>query len=451
MTDRVHPLLFSTLVLLTTMAAIAASLGAPLVPEIAALYDVSLGDAQWSLTVTLLVGAASTPVLGRLASSRHRNTIVLGGLAAVALGGLLCALPLGVGWFFAGRGLQGLGYGLTPVAIAIARVSLPAEKRAGAVALLSVTSVAGAGLGYPIASMSVEVWGLHRTFLAGAVLCLACLVLAVFTLPQSPQVAWVPVDWIGTLLLSGGTTAALLGLAESRSGSVLFVVTMFVVAALCWCAWVPWNRRQRHPIVDLALALRPVPVLAHATSFLVGVGVYLLLPLMIVVVQDDVWGLGHGPAVAGWLILPYALVSVLGSRVGLQLARVVDRLLLLPLGCVTYLISFVWVTVLHEELWQLIVAMLIAGLGSGLALAAIPSLLVSAVPATETGSSLAFNMVVRYLGFSLGSTLALFILTFGGEPNESAFTDALLASCGVGVLMVGVSTLLARRAMRLRG
>lgn len=132
------------------LVAVVSSLGAPLVPTIAAEEHVSLTDVQWSLTVTLLVGAVVTPVMGRLGDGPRRRAVILGALAAVLAGCALAALPLGFGWLLAGRALQGLGLGLTPLAIATARDALPPERSRPAVAMLSVTTVAGVGLGYPV-------------------------------------------------------------------------------------------------------------------------------------------------------------------------------------------------------------------------------------------------------------------------------------------------------------
>ncbi len=51
--------LVPVLVYIGLLVAVISSLGAPLVPTIADDYGVSLGTAQWSLTITLLVGAVS--------------------------------------------------------------------------------------------------------------------------------------------------------------------------------------------------------------------------------------------------------------------------------------------------------------------------------------------------------------------------------------------------------
>ncbi|WP_277455258.1 MFS transporter [Janibacter sp. DB-40] len=441
-------LLFTTLVLLTTITAVAGSLGAPLVPGIARDFDVSLTAAQWSLTLTMLAGAVATPVIGRLSGGRARMRAVVLGLGGATLGGLLCALPLGFGAFLAGRTLQGLGYGLTPVAIAIAREAIPRHRRAGAIATLSVTTVAAAGLGYPVAAVMADLWGIRVAFGVATALCAATLVLALLTLPPSPDTEGTRVDWWGTVLLAGGTTAILIALAEVSVLPIGRVALLATVGIAACAAWVWWSRRVAHPLVDVTLAGRPVPLLTHVTSMLLGVGVYLLFPLVVIVVQDPTWGMGYGATVAGLLLVPYALASVVGSRLSQRLMTRVEATRLLPLGSATYLSAFVLLVVAHDTVWQLLLAMAVAGLGSGLTFAGIPGLLVASVPRSETGSAIAFTMVVRYLGFSVGSALAVTALTFGGEGGEAGFVRALLVACAVGVLTVVLTTWL---SLRVRG
>ncbi|RAE41367.1 MFS transporter, partial [Burkholderia multivorans] len=60
-------------------------------------------DAQWTLTITLVSGAVTAPVLGRLGAGSQRQETILGTLALVALGGLLTAVPAPFGVLVAGR------------------------------------------------------------------------------------------------------------------------------------------------------------------------------------------------------------------------------------------------------------------------------------------------------------------------------------------------------------
>src|SRR6202050_5527532 len=114
-------LLVPTLVLSGSLMALWSSLGAPLVPTLSRVYGVSLSTGEWILTITLLTGALATPVMGRLADGPRQRAGILVALGAVVLGCVLSAVSDGFTVLIIGRALQGVGLGLLPVAMAIAR------------------------------------------------------------------------------------------------------------------------------------------------------------------------------------------------------------------------------------------------------------------------------------------------------------------------------------------
>jgi hypothetical protein len=124
-------LLPPVLVYVGLLVAVVSSLGSPLVPTIATDYGVSLGSAQWTLTVTLLVGALAAPVIGRLGDGPWRRTVLLSVLAVVVAGSVLAALPGPFALLLAGRAGQGTGLALLPLAMSVARDHLPADDRRG--------------------------------------------------------------------------------------------------------------------------------------------------------------------------------------------------------------------------------------------------------------------------------------------------------------------------------
>src|SRR5262249_18512963 len=73
--------LTAALVLVVVCVGVVSSLGAPLIPAIAASRNVSPAAAQWSLTVTLLTGAVAAPILGRLGDGPGRREVILATLA----------------------------------------------------------------------------------------------------------------------------------------------------------------------------------------------------------------------------------------------------------------------------------------------------------------------------------------------------------------------------------
>jgi predicted MFS family arabinose efflux permease len=71
--------------------AIVSSLGMLLVPTIFREMDVSVSTAQWMLTISLLVGAIATPVMGLPGDGLHKKRILLSALLIILVGSLFAA------------------------------------------------------------------------------------------------------------------------------------------------------------------------------------------------------------------------------------------------------------------------------------------------------------------------------------------------------------------------
>ncbi|MER7767104.1 MFS transporter [Kitasatospora sp. NPDC096140] len=446
--------LVPVLVFLSAVVAVISSLGAPMIPTIAAVDHVSLSEAQWSLTITMLVGAVATPVLGRLGDGPHRRTVTLTTAAAVVVGSVLAALPLGFGWLVTGRALQGLGLGLTPLAIATARDSLPAAASRSTVALLSVTTVAGVGLGYPITGLIAQAFGIHAGFWFGAVISALALLLAALVLPSTAERERHPLDALGAVLLGLALVGLLLVLSEGETwgwGSAR-LWTVAVASVLLLVGWVWHELRTAHPLVDLRALRNPVVLTADVAGLVAGVGMYLLMSLVIRYVQTPTatgYGLGASVVVAGLVLVPFSAVSLLSGKVVPGLARRTSSALVLPLGCAVSLVSMLFFLFARDHLWQLLVVMGIAGLGVGCTFAVMPGLIVNAVPAHEVGSSVSFNQVLRYIGYSTGSALCGAVLQAHTEPGrqlpgDSGYRDAALIGCAVWVV-IGLATIVLPR------
>ncbi len=436
--------LVPVLLFVGTVVAVISSLGAPLIPSIAASTGAPLPDAQWALTVTLLVGAVATPVIGRLGDGPRRREVVLAVLAVVTLGGVLAALPLGLGWLVAGRGLQGVGLGLTPLAIATAREALHGDRQRSTVAALSITVVAGLGLGYPLAGLVAELGGVHAAFWAGAAVSATALVTAAVALPPSRTVTGRPLDVVGALLLGAGLAGALLALDQAGAWGWTSPLTWGLAAGsvLVLGCWGRWELRTPAPLVDLRLARGRVAATAHSAALLVGFSNYLLLvsvPVLVQAPRAGGPGLGASVLVAGLALLPFSAASVLGGRLARLVADRAGRFAVLPVAALVQAGAFVLFGLLRAELWQVFLVMGVAGLGVGAAFAAFPALVLSTVPPSETGSATSLNQVLRYVGFALGSAVAATVLataTPRGAAGPGAGGYAAIAVVGTAVCLV---------------
>lgn len=447
--------LVPALVFLGMVVAIVSSLGAPMIPTIAAAYSVPLADAQWSLTITMLVGAIATPTMGRLGDGPHRRRVIVAALAAVTLGGVLAALPLTFGALLLGRALQGTGLGLTPLAMAAARDALQGERGRSTVALLSITTVAGVGLGYPLTGLIADHLGFEAAFWFGAAVSGAALVMAARVLPSSTAREAPRLDWLGALLLAVALSSMLLALSrgEQWGWASARTLALFAIALVLGGAWVLHELRTPHPLVELRLVRNESVLAANATAVLASVGMYLLLATIVRFVQTPAsagYGFGATVVIAGLLLLPFSMASVASSRLAAFIAKRLAPILVLPIGCLIFVAAMGYFALERTSLVHIAVTMTIAGLGVGCTFAAMPGLIVRAVPPHETGSAMSFNQVLRYIGYSTGSALSATILEMhtpagAALPTDGGYAAIAYVGCGLWLLSAIVSYIVPRR------
>ncbi|MFF4301209.1 MFS transporter [Streptomyces sp. NPDC001601] len=238
------------------------SLGAPLVPAIARSTHVSLASARWTLTITVLVAVAVTPVMGRLGDTRHRRSVVLTGLALVTTGSVIAALGTSnFAVLLLGRALQGAGQGLAPMTITAASDSFADERRARVIAALSIANAAGIGLGYPLTGLLAQGLGVSGAYWFGAAITAAALATATAVVPAPRDRPATRVDLLGAVLFAVPVTALLLATSEGEhwGWNSPAVMVLIGVALLVGAGWARYEIRTPQPLVDLGqLRIRPV-------------------------------------------------------------------------------------------------------------------------------------------------------------------------------------------------
>jgi MFS family permease len=436
------------LVFVTMVAAVISSLGAPLIPSISRELHEPLSAAQWSLTAALLAGAVSAPIMGRLGDGPHRRATLIGGLLTVTAGGIIAALAQSLPLLVAGRTLQGVGLGLVPLTMAAARDHLPRERVPSTIALLSGCAAAGVGAGYPISGLIADKLGLSAAFWFGATVSGLALLCVLAVVPASSTRRAVALDVAGALLLTAGLIALLVAIAEGNEWgwTSTSVLALLLGALVVLGAWTAQQLRCSAPLIELRLLRHPAVLTGDGCALVLGVAMYMYLSSVTEYVQTPSaagYGFSASVVVAGLCLVPFSLFSVLASRALPRLAALVGQRGVLPLGSLVVAAAGAFFAAFHGALWEAFVMMAILGVGLGSTFAAIPGLVVGAVPERETGSAMGFYQVVRYVGFSLGSALTASILagrTPAGEhlPTEGGYPL---------VLWVGVAICLAAAAL----
>lgn len=433
------------------VVSVISSLGAPLIPRLAERLHTSISNAQWALTATVLVAAVASPVIGRLGDGRHRKRVMIISLGIVVLGGALAAVATSLPVLIVGRSFQGLGLALMPLAMAAARDNLPPERSGRAIAALSVVAAAGVGLGYPITGLLADHGGVEMAYWVGTAVSALALVLAWLVVPASPESAGTHrIDLMGAGLIGIGLVSLLVALDKGADwgwGS-LRVLSMIAAGILILAAWTLYETRVSDPIVDLRLLRRRPVLTANVGGLLLGIVMYLSMVVITEFVQLEGFGLGETVFIAGLTLLPMSILSAGASRTLPWLASRIGLRPVIPFGALMVGASALSFALAHSHLWQIFLATGVLGIGLGYTFAAMPGLIVGAVPAEETSSAMAFYQVSRYVGFAVGSGLAITLLrSFGtdGVPTLGSYQATAWVAVGLGVVTALVAWFLPGR------
>ena len=441
-----------TLTLLAMMMSIIGSLGAPLIGTVAQTNHVPISTAEWVLTATLLTGALATPVMGRLADGHLQRRVVLVALAIVLVGLVMSALSRDFTWLLVGRSLQGIGMGLLPVTMTIARSHLTPEVATPTIAALSVTATIGVGLGYPITSVIAQYFDYHAAFWFAAVLIAATLVLASRVLPDTAIREHRDFDLVGAVILTLALVGVLSVLGEGQvwgwtSARSLLLGIGGGGLLVTWCLY---ELRRHDPLVNLRQSTHRAVITSDASGFLISVSLYLFMPVVVEYVQvprSTGFGFGSSIFTAGLLLVPLSVGTFAASRCVPLLVRHFNARLTVPLGALLFAVAAFTFAHEHRALWEAFVVMGIAGLGGGLTFAAMPGYIVRVTPSADTGAALGFYQLLRSIGLSIGSAtagaiLAHFTSVGASLPDEAGFITALNIAAGLMVLTAVSSYLL---------
>jgi MFS family permease len=418
----------------------------PAIGVLARDLDASPAATTWVLTAFLLASAVLAPPLSSLGDRYGKRRLLLVVLWVYLVGTVGAMAAWNLGALVGFRAVQGTSLAVLPLGFAILREAVPAGRVALGVGVVSGVLGGGAGIGLVAGGLIVDHGSWRWLFALGAATAVGALWLVARQVPESTVRSVRRLDVAGAGVLALALTALLLALTvgPDRGWTAPATLGLLAVSLAALVVLPVVERHATEPLLAPATFLRRPVLMTHLAAFIWGFMsfvFYVLLPLLAQLpaelppqaARGSEHGFGASVTMTGLLLLPGALVLLPAGAAAAYVGGRFGPRAPLAIGLGVAAAGASLLAISHATAWQVVVFYLIVGLGSGLALAALPRLLSGLVPATQTATVNGINTVARTVGGALGAQVAIAIVAArpGVAPARSAFSTAFWLAAAV--------------------
>ncbi|OZC83964.1 hypothetical protein CH254_24070 [Rhodococcus sp. 06-412-2C] len=431
------------------MGTLMQSLIVPILGELPELLDASPTATSWLVTGMLLSGAVSNVLFGRLGDMYGTRRMIIVCLSFLVVGSVLGSVTTNIGLLIVARVLQGVTMAVIPLGVSALGDLLVGDRLVKGIALVSAMVGIGGSLGFAVAAAAAQVFPLPSLFAASAVLAVVALLGVVLFMPSIPASASARIDVLGVFGLTFGLVALLVAISEgsTRGWSSPTTLGLFGIAIVVLVLWGAHQLHHRDPLIDLRTAGRRAVLFTNLATIVVGFGMYgviLALPQLIQLPTETGFGLGQPVIVAGLVVAPGAVASLLVPSLAARVTTRGGPKVTMTVGALSMAIGYVALIFAHSEIWQMIVAGILISVGVSFCFGAAPTLIMRNVSHAETGQANGLNNLARSLGTSSSSAITAAVLAsltitagYGAEqvPAESAFVTVFFISAVASLLI----------------
>jgi EmrB/QacA subfamily drug resistance transporter len=421
-------LILAAMIFAVSMTFIDQTIVAIAIPTLQEDLSLSSTGVQWIINGYLLSLSALFAFGGRLADiAGHRRMVVLGVIVFATASALCGATPTGSldeTWLIVFRIIQGAGAAIMfPAALAIVLNAFPVAERGRAMAIFFAVAGGLTSIG-PLAGGYLTEWTWRAIFWVNVPVAIIALVLTAISKPDNEKHP-APLDYRGTVLVSGGMGLAVLGLQQSSVWGWGSATTWICIAAgvALLAAFVAFELRVANPLLRLRIFENRAFAVDNAVLFLLMIP---FVPLFFFASMYAQVSLGESASETGLYLLIFFAGFAVASQYG---GKILDRVGARPsvvLGCAVAAVGFfLWGQSLTDlsvdSQWYYIV---IAGAGVGLVLSPANTDALNRVPKSRYGEATGITQTVRNFGSSIGLAVLGTVLILENKSNLEASLGA---------------------------
>ena len=326
-----------TVTMATFMEVLDTSIANVSLPHIAGGLSASVDESTWVLTAYLVANAIVLPLSAWLSGFIGRKRFYMTCVALFSVSSLMCGLAPTLNSLVLFRIIQGAGGGgLQPSEQAILADTFPGEKFGMAFAMYGMAVVLAPAIGPTLGGYITDHFNWRWIFFINVPIGIISLLLSSRVVQDPPYLeeqqahhrrAGIDYIGLGLIVLGLGSLQFVLDRGQELDwfGSRL-IIWLVVVSTLALVAFVVWEWRHRHPVLDLRLFRERTFATAILSMFVLGIVLYgstILLPLYLQQMM------GYTSQLAGMVLSPGGFaIALMMPMVGVLVSKVQARWLI---------------------------------------------------------------------------------------------------------------------------
>jgi EmrB/QacA subfamily drug resistance transporter len=419
-------------------------------PVLQAELGFTTAGLAWTVNAYLVPLGGLLLLAGRLGDLYGRRRMLISGLTLFVLASLLCGMAIDAAMLIAARFVQGVGAAMASAVVLGMVVALFPEpgERARAMGVYAFVGAAGASIGTLLGGVLTDTVGWRWIFLVNVPIGVAAVLLALrYVAADSPADRSGRPDVLGGLLVTAGLVLGVFTIVDTSGAGVR--IGMAAVALALLAGFVVRQQRAAEPLVRLRIFRSRALSGGNAAQLLMVAGMLGFQFTAALYLQQ---ALGYTPAQTGFALLPItltiALVSLTAS--GRLIARSGGRTVLLA-GEILLVAGLLLLTrpPVGSYVVDVLPSMVVLGIGAGLALPAVTTLMMSDATPEDAGLASGLANTSQQIGGALGTAVLAALAAArtdaataaGASPIEALtsgyqlafFTSALAVAAAVAV------------------
>ena len=380
------------------------------VPHISGNLAVAPSQGTWVITSYSVAEAICVPLTGWLASRFGAVRVFLAALLGFGLFSMLCGLAQTLPMLIAFRVMQGLfGGPIMPMSQTLLLRIFPPKKASVALGIWAMTTVAAPIAGPILGGVISDNWSWHWIFFINLPIVILCAVVtrALTTRYETPT-AKAPIDFVGLGMLIVWVGALQIMLDKGNEDdwfSSTFIITLAIIAAIGFVAFLIWELTDRHPIVDLRVFRHrgfTVALISQCLSYGSFFAMVVLIPLFL---QTN---LDYTATVAGQAAGFLGVLAVVMSPIVAGLTNKVDVRYLISfgiawIGCMAFLRTS---TITGIDFYHIAMPLFLQGFGMPFFFVGTTALAMGSVLPKETASAAGLQNFARTLSGAFATSIS---------------------------------------------